>query len=96
MGPAWNGDLTCSEALRSGGADGLRLPAYQDNRNGTALIYEWLTRRRGDPDGDGIDCESSSNPNSYVPTRITTPPGKTRTCSQFSASQGCAAHFAGS
>ena len=63
-----NGDLTCSEALRGGGLDGLKLPAYRDDRDGTGLIYEWLSRVRGDSDRDGIDCESNSNPNGYVPT----------------------------
>ena len=62
-----NGDLTCTEALRGGGADGLKLPAYRDNRDGTGLIYEWLSREQGDRDGDGVDCESNSNPNGYVP-----------------------------
>ena len=33
-----NGDLTCTEAYRDGGADGLKLPAYQDDRDGTGLI----------------------------------------------------------
>ena len=40
-----NGDLTCTEAgpASAGGRDeGLRLPAYQDNRDGTGVIYEWL------------------------------------------------------
>ena len=36
-----NGDLTCAEAGRG---EGLRLPAYQDNRDGTDVIYEWLAR----------------------------------------------------
>ena len=35
-----NGDLTCGEALAEGGADGLKLPAYEDDQNGTGLIYE--------------------------------------------------------
>ena len=61
-----NGDLTCSEALSRD--EGLRLPAYQDNRQGTATIYEWLQRRRSsDGDSDGIACESHPNPNGYVP-----------------------------
>lgn len=61
-----NGDLTCTEAR--GKDEGLRLPAYRDNRNGTRLIYDWLQRRRSsDTDGDGIACESTNNPNGYVP-----------------------------
>ncbi len=61
-----NGDLTCTEAR--GRDEGLRLPAYRDNRNGTALIYQWLQRgRSSDTDGDGIACESSNNPGGYVP-----------------------------
>ena len=35
-----NGDLTCAEALRGGAADGLKLSAYEDDRDGTGLIYE--------------------------------------------------------
>ena len=58
-----NGDLTCSEVSR-----GLRLPAYEDDRNGTGVIYEWLERgRSSDSDGDGFTCESTSRPNGYVP-----------------------------
>jgi len=61
-----NGDLTCSEAV--GRDEGLRLPAYRDNRNNTATIYEWLQRvRRSDSDGDGVACESDSNPGGYAP-----------------------------
>ena len=37
-----NGDLTCTEA--QGRDEGLRLPAYQDDRDGTGIIYEWLER----------------------------------------------------
>ena len=56
-----NGDLTCTEA--SGRDEGLKLPAYRDNRNGTGVIYEWLERRTSsDTDKDGIACESTSNP----------------------------------
>ena len=63
-----NGDLTCPEALRGGGADGLKLPAYQDNRDGTGLIYEWLNRPRvSDTDKDSIACDNKSNPDGYVP-----------------------------
>ena len=69
-----NGDLTCSEAMDKD--EGLRLPAYRDNRDGTGLIYEWLERgRSSDSDDDGISCESSQNPNGYVPVRVTPPTG---------------------
>ena len=69
-----NGDLTCSEA--TGRDEGLRLPAYKDNRDGTGLTYEWLERgRSSDSDDDGISCESSQNPNGYVPVRVTPPTG---------------------
>ena len=60
-----NGDLTCGEAL--GRDEGLRLPAHRDNTNDTAVIYEWLSRVRGDSDNDGVDCESENNPNGYIP-----------------------------
>ncbi len=61
-----NGDLTCSEAL--GRDEGLRLPAYRDDRDGTGIIYEWLERSRSsDSDDDGIGCDSASNPNGYIP-----------------------------
>ena len=66
-----NGDLTCAEAL--GRDEGLRLPAYQDDRDGTGIIYEWLERSRSsDGDNDGIGCDSESNPNGYIP-RAQTP-----------------------
>ena len=69
-----NGDLTCTEALRDGGADGLKLPAYEDDRDGTGLIYEWLERSRSsDTDSDGVACDSTSNPDGYVPMAITDP-----------------------
>ena len=69
-----NGDLTCSEARRNG-ADGLKLPAYEDNRDGTGIIYEWLQRSRSsDTDGDGIACDSTSNPDGYVPGSTTPAP----------------------
>ena len=69
-----NGDLTCSEAM--GRDEGLRLPAYRDNRDGTGLIYEWLERgRSSDSDDDGISCESSQNPSGYVPVGVTPPTG---------------------
>ena len=68
-----NGDLTCAEAEDKD--EGLRLPAYKDNRDGTGLIYEWLERgRSSDSDDDGVSCESTQNPNGYVPVRVT-PPG---------------------
>ena len=76
-----NGDLTCTEAKDKD--DGLRLPAYKDNRDGTGLIYEWLERgRASDSDDDGISCESTQNPSGYVPARVTAPPTQTgdRTC----------------
>ena len=69
-----NGDVTCSEAESTD--EGLKLPAYRDNRDGTGLIYEWLERgRSSDGDDDGISCESSQNPNGYVPVRVTPPTG---------------------
>ena len=62
-----NGDLTCSEA-EDGPDGGLRLPAYQDDRDGTAIIYEWLERSRSsDTDNDGVACDSASNPSGYIP-----------------------------
>ena len=62
-----NGDLTCSEA-EDGPDGGLRLPAYQDDRDGTGIIYEWLERSRSsDTDNDGIACDSASNPSGYIP-----------------------------
>ena len=62
-----NGDLTCSEA-EDGPDGGLRLPAYQDDRDGTGIIYEWLERSRSsDTDNDGIACDSVSNPSGYIP-----------------------------
>ena len=71
-----NGDLTCTEAR--GRDQGLKLPAYADNRNGTRMIYEWLERRTSsDTDNDGIACESTSNPNGYVPGSTTPPPPPT-------------------
>lgn len=72
-----NGDLTCPEAL--GRDEGLRLPAYRDDRDGTAIIYGWLERSRSsDSDNDGIACDSESNPNGYVPRAqppVDDPPG---------------------
>ena len=69
-----NGYLTCAEALRGGGSDGLKLPAYEDDRDGTGLIYEWLERgTSSDTDSDGISCESSSNPDGYVPMATAEP-----------------------
>ena len=68
-----NGDLTCTEA--TGKDEGLKLPAYRDNRDGTGMIYQWLERRRSsDTDNDGIACDSTSNPNGYVPRAGSTPP----------------------
>lgn len=70
-----NGDLTCAEAYRGGGQDGLKLPAYRDNRDGTGLIYEWLERSRSsDGDNDGNACEGNSNPNGYIPMSTVQPP----------------------
>ena len=64
-----NGDLTCDEAKDGrAGDEGLKLPAYQDNRDGTGIIYEWLERSRSsDGNNDGVACESISNPGGYVP-----------------------------
>ena len=76
-----NSDLTCTEA--SGKDEGLKLPAYRDNRDGTGLIYEWLQRQRSsDTDNDGIACDSPSNPNGYVPRAgsTTPPPTNAREC----------------
>ena len=68
-----NGDLTCTEAR--GKDEGLRLPAYRSNQNGTGVIYEWLERRTSsDTDNDGMACESTPNPNGYVPSAGPTPP----------------------
>ena len=75
-----NGDLTCTEARDKD--EGLRLPAYKDNRDGAGLIYEWLERgRSSDSDDDGISCETTQNPSGYVPARLP-PPTQTgdRTC----------------
>ena len=61
-----NGDLTCPEARSKD--EGLRLPAYKDNRDGTGLIYAWLQRgRSSDSDQDGVTCETTHNPGGYVP-----------------------------
>ena len=76
-----NSDLTCTEA--SGKDEGLKLPAYRDNRDGTGLIYEWLQRQRSsDTDNDGIACDGTSNPNGYVPRAgsTTPPPTNAREC----------------
>ena len=76
-----NSDLTCTEA--SGKDEGLKLPAYRDNRDGTGLIYEWLQRQRSsDTDNDGVACDSPSNPNGYVPRAgsTTPPPTNAREC----------------
>ena len=75
-----NGDLTCAEA--EGLDEGLRLPAYQDNRDGTGVIYEWLERSRSsDTDSDGIGCDSASNSNGYIPSVQVEPPVEPSTCS---------------
>ena len=75
-----NGDLTCTEA--SGKDEGLKLPAYRDNRDGTGVIYEWLERgTSSDSDSDGVACEGTQNPNGYVPSAGSTPPTTSeRTC----------------
>ena len=74
-----NGDLTCPEA--EGRDEGLRLPAYQDNRDGTGIIYEWLERSRSsDTNNDGVACENSSNPNGYIPNVQVQPPVETQVC----------------
>ena len=71
-----NGDLTCTEALDRD--EGLRLPAYKDNRDGTGIIYEWLERQRSsDTDDDGIACDSASNPRGYIPKARTDDPQPT-------------------
>ena len=71
-----NGDLTCSEAM--GRDEGLRLPAYEDDRDGTGIIYEWLERTRSsDTDNDGSACDSSSNPRGYIPKAQTEDPQPT-------------------
>ena len=79
------GDLTCTEAgpASAGGRDdGLRLPAYQDDRDGTGIIYEWLERSRSsDGNSDGVACENSSNPNGYIPNVQVQPPVETQACS---------------
>ena len=63
-----NGDLTCSEA-QDGPDGGLRLPAYEDDRDGSGIIYEWLERSRSsDTDNDGVACESTPNAGGYVPS----------------------------
>ena len=71
-----NGDLTCSEAM--GRDEGLRLPAYEDDRDGTGIIYEWLERTRSsDTDNDGSACDSSSNLRGYIPKAQTEDPQPT-------------------
>ena len=57
------------------------MPAYQDNRDGTGIIYEWLERSRSsDTDDDGIGCDSASNPNGYIPNVQVQPPVETQGC----------------
>ena len=71
-----DGELTCAEA--HGRDEGLNLPAYRDNRNGTGVIYEWLQRQASSgTDHEGIACEDVSNPNGYVPNASTTTPTPT-------------------
>ena len=83
-----NGDLTCAEAGRG---EGLRLPAYQDNRDGTAVIYEWLQRSRSsDTDSDGIACDSASNSNGYIPSRRG--PSRSRTRPAVQVETSCSAN----
>ena len=61
-----NGDLTCGEA--EGRDEGLRLPAYQDDRDGTGIVYDWLQRSRSsDTDNEGTACDSASNRTGYIP-----------------------------
>ena len=55
--------------------------AAASGSNDTAVIYEWLTRVSGDRDNDGIDCESTNNPNGYIPSAPVEPPVETSTCS---------------
>ena len=58
------------------------MPAYQDNRDGTGIIYEWLERgRSSDTDNNSIACESASNPNGYIPNVQVQPPVETQACS---------------
>ena len=69
-----NGDLKCEEAYGTGGTGGLKLPAYEDDRNGTALIFEWLQRKRsssGNTSGDACTASKWNNPNGYVPSEST-------------------------
>ena len=75
-----NGDLTCTEAEDRD--EGLRLPAYRDNRDGTGIIYEWLERSRSsDGNNDGVACDSASNPNGYIPNAQVEPPVEPQACS---------------
>ena len=75
-----NGDLTCAEAEDRD--EGLRLPAYRDNRDGTGIIYEWLERSRSsDGNNDGVACDSASNPNGYIPNAQVEPPVESQACS---------------
>ena len=55
--------------------------AAASGSNDTAVIYEWLSRVSGDRDNDGIDCESTNNPNGYIPSAPVEPPVETSTCS---------------
>ena len=75
-----NGDLTCAEAEDRD--EGLRLPAYRDNRDGTGIIYEWLERSRSsDGNNDGVACDSASHPNGYIPNAQVEPPVEPQACS---------------
>ena len=75
-----NGDLTCAEAEDRD--EGLRVPAYRDNRDGTGIIYEWLERSRSsDGNNDGVACDSASNPNGYIPNAQVEPPVEPQACS---------------
>ena len=51
--------------------------AAASGSNDTAVIYEWLSRVSGDRDNDGIDCESTNNPNGYIPSAPVEPPVET-------------------
>ena len=48
-----NGDLTCTEATAD---EGLRLPAYKHNRDGTGLIYELVFRSSPWPSNRSAAC----------------------------------------
>ena len=53
----------------------MKLPAYEDDRNGTALIFEWLQRQKssaGNTSGSACTAMKWYNPNGYVPGESTT------------------------